>query len=80
MARAVAPACRSGIHRVRMLVLPPVVWLPYSSPYGACSMRTCSQSASSSSVTIIASAVREPCPISQRGLVNVTVLSGLMRT
>src|SRR5512146_2741763 len=55
-----------------MLVLPPVDWSPYFTFPVACSIRTVDQSAPSSSATIIASAVRVPCPRSERGTVTVT--------
>src|SRR5450631_45038 len=79
ISRAAAPALRIGSHDVRMLALPPVVWSPNSALAPACSVSICFQSASSSSARIIGSAVRTPCPISERATTMVTVLSGVMR-
>ncbi|MDP2469963.1 MAG: hypothetical protein Q8W46_03845 [Candidatus Palauibacterales bacterium] len=77
--RAVAPARRSGIQPARTLLLPPAYWLPYRfSSRSACSTRTSDQSASSSSAMSIASAVRDPCPMSGRGTVIVTMSSAPM--
>jgi hypothetical protein len=58
IARAVAPARRSGIHKARTEVDPPVAWKPvaglkYAGPGGAASTVTCSMATSSSSASSI---------------------------
>ena len=62
--RATAPASRKASHEPMMLPLPPVPRRLKSGPGDACSIRTCSNFASSSSARIIGNEVRTPCPIS----------------
>ena len=75
IARAVAPARRSGMYELRVLWLPPVPVL-YLPLVGARATRTLLQSASSSSATIIGIAVHTPCPISDLADWMVIVPSG----
>src|SRR5579864_8863568 len=79
ISRAWAPALRMGSQVVRTLALPPVVWSPKSKLAPACSIEICFQSALSSSARIMGSAVRTPCPISERATTIVTLLSGVIR-
>ena len=77
MARALAPASRSGCIEELTLELPPVPCMPkaglaYSFPAPDCSYRTIDQSASSSSASIWGSEVSTPCPISERATVMMT--------
>ncbi len=80
MARAAAPAVRSGINDSIMLVLPPVSWLSYFASVPACSTRMLAQSASSSSATSMARAVLMPWPISDFAAQTVMVSSGSIRS
>ena len=77
--RMVAPATRRRECVSRTDPLPPVPWLPSCGSYAGASGRTFDQSASSSSATNSASAVRTPWPISDFGIVTCTVSSGAMR-
>src|ERR1700688_4149075 len=79
ISRAAAPALRIGSHVVRMLALPPVVLSPNRVLAPACSISISFQSASSSSARIMGSAVRTPCPISERATTIVILLSGVIR-
>ncbi len=80
MARAAAPARRSGSQFMGVEKLPPANCAPYSfGSSGAWTMCTVFQSASSSSAMIIGSEVLMPCPISGTLDMMVMVLSGAMR-
>src|SRR5438445_12215088 len=64
ISRAAAPALRRLSYEVRTLRLPPVSWSPYFGSRSAWTTWTRRQSQESSSATIMGSAVRTPCPIS----------------
>ena len=80
MARALAPASRSGCIEPMTLVLPPVPCSPtsglmYAAPAGADSIFMVVQSPSSSSMTIWGRAVMTPWPISDLSTTTVTMPS-----
>src|SRR3954469_25245274 len=67
IARALAPARRSGTKFAIVEPLPTDDCLPYAGFKSPCTTVTCSHGASSSSATIIGSDVLMPCPISEFG-------------